>query len=344
MDPAAKHIGGMAMAVERFGQIENGTQVDCITIGSAELSVKILTLGAIINDVRLAGVNWPLTLGATSVDGYRGPLRSFGSFMGPVINRIKGCTAQIGGQTYRFEKHHSGDQTQHSGSAGFQNQVWSTADHGPSFAVLTLHAPHMMGGFPGNRQITVRYDVEGAALRLTATATTDAETLMNPANHSYWALDPDLGYAGHTLTVAADNYSEAGDDLMPTGRIAPVAGTDFDFRAGKVLTADQTQFFDLNLCTGTARVPLRHVARLEGASGVTMDMATTECGLQVFDCATINAPGFPTHHGADYGAYSGLALEAQSWPGATAHDHFPSILLKPDETYRQVTQWSFSKP
>lgn len=332
------------MTVEHFGHIEDGTGVDCVTIGSAELSVKILTLGAILNDVRLTGVDWPLTLGATSVDGYRGPLRSFGSFMGPVINRIKGCTAQIYGKTYTFEKHHSGNHTQHSGSAGLQNQVWSIADHGASFAVLTLHAPDMMGGFPGNRQIMVRYDVDGATLRLTATATTDAETLMNPANHSYWALDPDLGFAGHRLTVAADRYTEAGDDLMPTGRVLPVAGTDFDFRNGKDLTGDAAQFFDLNLCTGTARGPLRHVARLEGTSGVTMDMASTECGLQVFDCATIKAPGLCTHHGADYGAYSGLALEAQSWPGATAHDHFPSILLKPDETYRQVTQWSFSKP
>ncbi|MGV6839281.1 MAG: aldose epimerase family protein [Planktomarina sp.] len=331
------------MIVESFGHIETGAEVHRITIGTSDLTVKVLTLGAILNDVRLKGVDWPLTLGATAVDGYRGPLRSFGSFMGPVINRIKGCTAQIDGQDFTFEKHHSGNHTQHSGSTGFQNQVWELAEHGDTYAVLTLQVPDMMGGFPGNRTTKVRYDVEGASLHLTATATTDAVTLMNPANHSYWALDPDIGFAGHKLTVWADTYSEPGDSLMPTGQILPVDGSPYDFRQGQVLAGGSDQFFDLNLCSAKERQPLRKVARLKGTSGVFMDMATTECGLQVYDCGTINAPGFPTHHGAAYGPYAGVALEAQSWPGATTHEHFPSILLNPEDTYTQVTQWSFGR-
>ncbi|MEO0356992.1 MAG: galactose mutarotase [Pseudomonadota bacterium] len=329
--------------IDIFGVLDDGTQVDVITLGSAELGVKILTLGAIIHDVRLTGVDWPLTLGTTDVAGYRGPLKSFGSFMGPVVNRIKGAKATIDGETFEFETHRSGNLTQHSGSTGLQNLVWAVVDQGDSFVVLSIDLPDGLGGFPGNRTVTVRYDVHGAALRMTATATTDAPTLMNPANHSYWVMDPGLGYAGHTLTIDADRYTITGTDLMPTGDLPLVAGTGYDFRKGLTLAGDDSQFFDLNLCMADGQTALRPIATLRGTSGVQMEMSTTECGLQVYDCGTISAPGFATHHGADIGPYSGVALEAQSWPGALEHDHFPPIVLRPGETYAQTTQWAFSK-
>ncbi|MGB0799192.1 MAG: galactose mutarotase, partial [Planktomarina sp.] len=111
--------------IEQFGITKGGEKVDVITIASDELSVKILTLGAIINDVRLVGVDHPLTLGALDVAAYQGPLSSFGSLIGPVVNRIKDCTADIKGQIYTFEKHHSGNLTQHSGSTGTHKQIWN---------------------------------------------------------------------------------------------------------------------------------------------------------------------------------------------------------------------------
>ncbi len=329
--------------IEPFGTTQDGTAVDVISLASPDLSVRVLTLGAVINDVRLTGVDWPLTLGSTGVAGYQGPLNSFGSFMGPVVNRIKGCTAQIDGKTYTFERHHSGNLTQHSGSTASHKQVWTVADHSDAHVTLILDLPDGLGGFPGNRTMTVRYDVDGSTLRMTANATTDAVTIMNPANHSYWVMDPEMGFGGHVLTIHADRYTPAGSDLMPTGAVDPVDGTAFDFRDGKVLTGDDTQFFDLNLCTADARGPVRPVATLRGTSGVQMQMSTTECGLQVYDCGTIKAPDFPSHHGPAIMPYSGVALEAQSWPGALTHDHFPSYVLRPTEPYEQVTQWAFSK-
>ena len=148
------------MRPETFGQVADGRYVQKITLRSEQLTVTILTLGAVINDVRLTGVPWPLTLGSPNVAGYEGKLSSFGSFMGPVINRIKGCTAKIDGKTYRFEKHHSGNLTQHSGSTGMHRQIWSIAEYGSDHVVLTLHLPDGLGGFPGNREITLRYDIE----------------------------------------------------------------------------------------------------------------------------------------------------------------------------------------
>ncbi len=156
------------MRPETFGQVADGRYVQKITLRSEQLTVTILTLGAVINDVRLTGVPWPLTLGSPDVAGYEGKLSSFGSFMGPVINRIKGCTAKIDGKTYRFEKHHSGNLTQHSGSTGMHRQIWSIAEYGSNYVLLTLHLPDGLGGFPGNREITLRYEIEQASLRMTA--------------------------------------------------------------------------------------------------------------------------------------------------------------------------------
>ena len=330
------------MPLASFGYTADGRHVQKITLRSEQLTVTILTLGAVINDVRLTGVPWPLTLGSPDVAGYEGKLSSFGSFMGPVINRIKGCTAEIDGKTYTFEKHHCGNLTQHSGSTGMHRQIWEIAEYGPDYVVLALHLPDGLGGFPGNREITVRYDIEQASLRLTATASTDAPTPFNPANHSYWSLDSKPGYGGQTLQIAADHYSEPDAQLMPTGRILPVDNSPYDFRAGRRLAGDESEFYDLNLCFGSTKAPLRPIATLTGVDGVRMQMATTECGLQLYDGGTIDGRDYPTHHGAPYGPYAAPALEAQSWPGSLAQSHFPDIILRPGAPYHQITSWTFS--
>ena len=325
-----------------FGSTQDGCDVAQITISSDELTVNILTLGSVINDVRLTGVAWPLTLGSSEVAAYEGKMSSFGSLMGPVINRIKGCSADIDGQIFTFEKHHSGDLTQHSGSSGMHNQIWNIADHGPGFVVLKLALADGLGGFPGNREIELRYTVHQATLSMAVQATTDAPTPFNPANHSYWSLDPTVGFSGQTFQLQADHYSEPDEDLMPTGQILPVAGSQYDFRSGIKMAGDASQFFDLNLCISDSKHPLRPVATLTGAQGVRMEVATTECGLQLYDGGTIHAPDYGTHHGAPYGAYAALALEAQSWPGSLAHAHFPNIILRPTKQYEQITSWTFS--
>lgn len=331
------------MTVEHFGTTAAGQAVDVITIGNGQVTAKILTLGAIIHDVRLAGVDYSLTLGSPEVEPYEGKFGSFGSFMGPVINRIKDCQAIIDGKTFQFEKHHSGNLTQHSGSTGMQKQIWKIDSHSDAQVTLTLDLADGLGGFPGNRKISAHYAIVANALRLTATATTDAPTLMNPANHSYWNMDGTPGFKGHTLTIHADRFTEPNEALMPTGNLLPVEGSAYDFREGMVLAGDKSQFFDLNLVVSNTPTDLRPVAVLKGTRGVSMEMSTTECGLQVYDCGTISRPEYPTIHDRSYTFYEGVALEAQSWPGATVHDHFPSIVLRPDEEYRQVTQWAFAK-
>ncbi|MEL6913865.1 MAG: aldose epimerase family protein [Pseudomonadota bacterium] len=325
-----------------FGVTEEGRRVHAIEIGGDALSATILTYGAVLNDVRLAGVDRPLTLGSPDLAAYEGPLESFGALMGPVVNRIRDGRAVIAGRDYSFERNFEGRHTLHSGRTGSHRQVWEVEAQGPSSVSLRLDLPDGLGGFPGIRWVRAIYAIENAALSLEIAAESDAPTLFSFANHSYWALDG-VGFGGQTLTVPAGRYLEAGRDLMPTGAVTHVEGTPYDARHGLALTGDESQFLDLNYCFCEGDRALHEVARLAGPSGLTMTMESTAPGLQVYDCGTIDGAGFATHHGPSYGRYAGLALEAQRWPGATTHAHFPKIAHDAGERFHQLTRWRFAR-
>ncbi|MEM1237747.1 MAG: aldose epimerase family protein [Pseudomonadota bacterium] len=325
-----------------FGTTANGHEVQAIDIATDQLSVRVLTFGAVLNDVRLKGVDYPLTLGSPDIAAYEGPLGSFGSLMGPYVNRIRDAKATIDGREYQFEKNFQGQHTLHSGADGTHCQVWEIEAQSATSVTLTLRLPDGLGGFPGNRWFRAIYRVSGSTLSLEVAAETDAPTLISLANHSYWALDPTPGFAGHTLTIPAGRYLEPDEDLMPTGRMLPVEGGAYDARAGLSLTGNADQFFDLNYCFCEGDRALHDVARLRGTSGVEMTMETTAPGLQVYDCGTIDGAGFASHHGREYGHYSGVALEAQRWPGATSHASFPRVEFGPGERFHQLTRWSFT--
>jgi len=326
-----------------FGTTSDGRDVHAIEIGSQDLSVNVLTYGAILNDVRLRGVAHPLTLGAPELAAYEGPLASFGALMGPVANRIKDARAEIDGTTHHFEANFQGQHTLHSGSTGTQHQVWEIEKATEHEVSLSLYLSDGLGGFPGNRQVRVLYSVEGATLTMEIAAESDRHTLFSFANHSYWALDSGAQFADHMLTVPAGRYLEVDDALLPTGRILPVDGSAYDARGGLTLTGTNAQFFDLNYCFCDGDRAPHEAARIVGRGGVTLSLETTAPGLQVYDCGTINAAGFATHHGAAYGPYSGLALEAQRWPAASTHSGFPKIHFAPHERFHQLTRWRFQR-
>ncbi|MEM6478308.1 MAG: aldose epimerase family protein [Pseudomonadota bacterium] len=326
-----------------FGVTGSGEDVHAIDIGSEALRVRVLTFGAVLNDVRLEGVAHPLTLGAPDIAAYEGPLASFGALMGPVVNRIHGAAARIAGQEHRFEANFEGKHTLHSGGGGTHEQVWRLTEQSPRSATLELTLPDGLGGFPGNRWFRAIYTVKANALTLEVTASSDAPTLLSLANHSYWALDSTPGFAGHGITIPAGRYVEAGDDLMPTGTILDVAGTPFDARAGRMLSGGESEFFDLNYCFCEGDRALHEVARLRGREGIEMSMESTAPGLQVYDCGTIDGGPHRTHHGAPYRRYAGVALEAQRWPGAARHSAFPSIEYSAGARFHQITRWRFSR-
>lgn len=322
------------MATEEFGTTAAGQRVQAVALRAGGLAVRLLTFGAILQDVRLDGVAHGLTLGSDRLADYEGPMRHHGSLVGPVVNRISGAQAVIDGQTYRFPANQDGGITLHGGGQGLHRLVWELADHGPAHATMTATLPHLAAGFPGNRRFAARWELHApATLRLVLTAATDAPTLINLANHSYWNLDGTPRLDGHVLRIAAQRWLPATPAVTPKGPVVPVGGTVMDFRRGRPVTLGSPPL-DTCFVLSDRREPLREVLWLRGRSGVAMTLATTEPAVQVYDARAAVRPG--------RGPGEGLAIEAQFWPDAPNHPHFPDITLRPGEPWEQVTEWRFA--
>jgi len=331
-----------AAGSRRFGRTPDGETVEAVDLAAGGLHATVLTLGASLHDLRLDGADWPLTLGATDLAAYDGSLRYAGAVVGPVANRIAGARMMIGGRVCATDPNEAGRTTLHGGASGTHAQVWRIAALGADRVTLVLRLADGLGGFPGNRTLVAAYRLTPPArLTLCLCAVTDAATPVNLAFHGYWNLDGQGSIAGHSLRIAADHYTPVNADKIPTGAIAPVAGTRFDWREPRGLAGAAP--IDHNFCLGAA-LPgcgLRPAAELRGASGVWMRVATTAPGLQVYDGAHLSlpAPGGLDQRG--YGAGAGLALEPQHWPDAPNQPGFPPILLLPGAVYRQDSRFDF---
>ncbi|MGP3699042.1 aldose epimerase family protein [Rhodobacter sp. NSM] len=326
------------MSATRFGTAPDGQTVHRIELRAGDLRIAVLDWGAILQDVRMAGIDWPLTAGSPDFEAYLGPLRWFGAIVGPVANRLGGASARIGGRQVAFTPNEGGNLL-HSGPQGTFAHRWHTVVMEDARALLRLDLPDGSDGFPGNRRIEAEYLLEApATLRLRLTATSDAPTLMNLANHSYWTLDPEPGIARQHLRVAADHWLPTRDGL-PTGEIREV-GDRMDFRPGRTFQAAEE--IDHNFCLSEAARALTEVACLTGRSGVSLSLATTAPGLQVYTGRDLDSRPFRGHHGRPFGAFDAIALEPQLWPDAPNHPAFPTITLSPGEVFRQETRLAFS--
>lgn len=319
--------------IRDFGTTSNGHPVCQVTIGAGGLRVRLLTLGAILQEVRLADIDHSLTLGSERLADYETTMPFHGPLIGPVANRISNARVRLDGMTYELERNQNGRIHLHSGADATQHRIWDITETREDSVTFTTTLPDGLCGLPGRRHITARFQVTApASLTLEITGTTDAKTLMNFANHSYWNLDGTDTYDGHRLWIDADAYLPTDADICPTGEIATVAGTDMDFRTPRALSAGSPAL-DTNFCLSDGIMPLRDVLHLAGQSGIGMTLATTCPGLQVYDGRAARRPGRAFHEG--------LAIEAQHWPDAPNNRAFPGITVTPDAPYRQVTRWSF---
>lgn len=324
--------------IRQFGQTAAGAPVAAVTIAAGGLSACILTLGSVLQDVRLQGRARGLTLGFDSVAGYETAKGYHGAIVGPLANRLAGASADIAGRRYEFAANEPSGALLHSGAPGVHRRLWQVADHGPAHLRLVLDLADGEDGFPGNRRLTAEWRVaEGPVLALRLQAVSDADTLMNLANHSYWNLDGAADTAGHRLRIAADRVTEVDAALLPTGRLLPVAGTALDFRAGQRLGPGAPPL-DHNFCLSDGAEPLREVAWLQAdgpEGGLRLALATDAPGLQVYDHRHTE-PGGP-------GPHAGIALEPQAWPDAPHHPGFPPVLLRAGAVWEQVVEWRFAR-
>jgi aldose 1-epimerase len=330
-----------------FGRMPDGAPVEEVTIAAGELSAKIITLGAIVRDVRLAGVDHPLVLGFDDLDGYLHHSPYFGAVVGRFANRIGHGRFTLDGRAYQLDVNER-DRTQlHGGPDGFARRNWRIAALDAASVTLALTSPDGDQGYPGKVEATCRYAIEApSTLRFDAEATTDAPTLVNLAQHSYFNLDGSSEILDHRVRIDADAYTPTDEYLVPTGEVRPVDGTGFDRRklAPIRLTRDGKRFaYDINLVVApTKSATPRHQARLESdTSGIALDVWSTEPGVQFYDGGYVNV-AVPGLGGRRYGTNAGCCFEPQLFPDAPNHPEFPSAVLRPGETYRQSTRFAFS--
>jgi aldose 1-epimerase len=337
------------MADEIFGSF-NGHDVRRFTLTAGALSANILSWGAVVQDLRLQGHDAPLVLGFERFDAYVADNAYIGAVVGRYANRIRDGRFSLDGKEYLVDPDHPETHGLHGGSGGFSRRLWQVADHGADFVTLALRDPDGTMSFPGTLDVQCTYRLRApATLSLELTAVCNAPTLCNLAQHSYFNLDD--GGSGdiidHQLTIAADGYLPVDETLIPTGVVKPVEGTPLDFRRARSLRMerDGRQFpYDHNFCLAAGRGELRQAAWVRGAtSGVEMEVWTTEPGLQFYTGQHVwpDALGL---EGRRYRAFSGLCLEPQVWPDSPNRPHFPQAVLRPGETYRQITEYQFVNP
>ena len=317
-------------------------QIQSITLNNAQLKVSILTLGASIQSVYLNGYEHSLVLGSPKLTDYLQGAKYFGAVVGRVANRTNKGHALIDGTTYQLpptlpEAHHL-----HGGPAGTGSKNWSIIEQTNDMVQLQTPLADGEMGYPGNMVINVFYRLIDSALEMEITATTDQLTMCNFAGHSYVNLDGKGSILDHQLRIHADHYLPVDAGLIPTGEVTPTAGSAFDFNELRRIDRDDYPGLDTNFCLSLGRRPLQTVATLKAPiTGLTLDYQTTEPGLQIYDGRHIQLDVESNINQGVLSAYSGLALEAQHWPDAINQPHFPSILLAPEDAYRQVTRYVF---
>ncbi len=347
----------MAVTKEVFGQSRDGKTIELYTLSNAAgTKVQISTLGATIVSILFQDKNekfQDVVLGYDSPEGYYDNDAHFGAVVGRSGNRIDKAKFTINGKEYQLAVNDN-ENNLHSGPDLFGKRVW-TVDHVCEDSVtLSLHDDDLQQGYPGNFDCKITYTLtEGNALRLHYEAQSDQDTVANLTNHVYFNLGGhDSGSIESTvLELEAKNYTPVRDhQAIPTGEIAPVAGTPMDFTTAKTIGQDidadfeQLRFvggYDHNYALTQNQGPVILFAKAyEPKTGIAMNCYTDLPGFQ-FYAGNFIGENMAGKKGAVYGKRSGFCLETQFYPNSINDEHFASPLLKAGEKYDTLTVYQF---
>jgi len=346
------------MSLTTLGKLPDGREIREARLATrAGAEARIMELGATLRDllVPVGGVRQRVVLGFDSLDVYAGGgAHHAGAVAGRFANRIAHGRFALGGRTFQLPLNEGGRHSLHGGGRGFGRLPWSIVELGAEAVTLALVSPAGDEGYPGTLRLRCRYDLlEPSTLALELEATTDETTVVNLAQHSYFNLDGSEDARDHELVIAADFYTPTDPELIPTGEIARVSGTPYDFTSARPVRhlppgRSEPFGYDINFVlrraedAAAAGLRLVHAATLTSRrNGLSLEVWTSEPGLQLYDCHNMQfAP--PGLGGRRYGVGAGLALEAQHFPDSPNHAHFPSTVLDPGETYRQRTEYRFA--
>jgi aldose 1-epimerase len=345
------------MALTILGKLPDGREIrEALLVSKAGAKARVMELGATLRDLLVphAGAAQRVVLGFDGLDVYaQGGAHHAGAMAGRFANRIAHGRFSLDGKAYELDRNEAGKHSLHGGKRGFGKRPWTIVDAGEAWVTLGLDSPDGDDGYPGSLRAWCRYELaEPATLILELSATTDAPTIVNLAHHSYFNLDGSADARDHQLMIAADFYTPTDAELIPTGEIARVVGTPYDFTLARAIrhvpTGATAPFgYDTNFVLRRSHeesvdgFSLAHAATLGSrANGLALDMWTSEPGLQLYDChnMTFASPG---HGGRAYVMGAGVALEAQHFPDGPNRAHFPSTVLRRGEVYRQRTEFRF---
>ncbi|MFE6426153.1 MULTISPECIES: aldose epimerase family protein [Streptomyces] len=321
---------------ELFGTLSDGTPVHRWTLERAGVRVRILSYGGIVQSAEVPdrdGNSACVVLGFDTLDGYvRHPEPYFGALVGRYANRIAGGRFPLDGRTYALARN-NGPNSLHGGERGFDKRVWDVEPVADGVR-LSRVSPHGEEGFPGRVEFSATYTLDASgALRIVYEAVTDAPTVLNPTNHSYFNLGgPGSGHTGgHELRIAASRFTPVDGDLIPAGAPADVADTRFDFRRARKVGSGYDHNFVLD--KGVTDKAVEVAELYDPASGRVLTVATTEPGLQLYTA---------DHLGEPFAPGDGVALETQHFPDSPNRPEFPSTVLRPGEVFRSETVYGFS--
>ena len=347
-----------------FGRLPSpdGPSVDEFTLTNAHgIEVRAITYGAIITVIRTpdrSGKLADIVFGFDSLEGYLAQSPYFGAIVGRFANRIAHGQFSLDGVTYHLATN-NGPNSLHGGLRGFDKVLWTAEPvQSDSGAGVVFHylSPNGEEGYPGNVDVRVTYMLTPRdELVVDYTATTDKATPLNLSQHSYWNLHGDGkgNILDHVLTLDASAYTPVDSTLIPTGQIAAVAGTPFDFRSPTAIGArieqpnkqlrfgkgyDHNWVLDRPAGGGTALV--RAARLVDSTSGRTLEISTSEPGIQFYSGNFLDGT-ITGKHGVVYGHRAALCLETQHFPDSPNHPNFPSTILRPGETFRSRTVFVF---
>ncbi len=342
-----------------FGTLEDGSKVALYTLTNASgAEARISSFGAIVVSLKVPdreGTLRDVVLGYDDLASYVKDKDFFGATVGRYGNRIGAGKFTLDGKTYQLSQN-NGPNHLHGGTQGFFKKLWKGEPvKGKEPGVkLTYVSKDGEEGYPGTVTMTVTFSLTRKnGLRIDYLGTTDKPTILNPTHHGYFNLsgDPTRTILDQELMIAADKTTPVDAGLIPTGKLADVAGTPMDFRKptkiGARIEAKDEQLgfgkgYDHNWVLSSPSKKVRKVAELfDPSSGIAMQILTDQPGLQFYSGNFLNG----TIHGKGGVAYqfrTAVCLEPQVFPDAPNHPNFPSAVLRPGQRYRQTTIYQFS--
>ncbi len=323
----------------------NGMEVTVTDFGGRIVSVMVPDCAGELRDV---------VLGFDNIDDYIHVPSDFGAAIGRYANRIGQGRFTLDGKVYELPKNNFGH-CLHGGPDGWQYKVYDVVEADDSHIVLAMHSPDGDANFPGAVEATVTYRLtDDNALDISYEAASDAPTIINMTNHSYFNLsgDPSTSICDDWLWIAADSFTPVDSTFMTTGEIVPVEGTPMDFRTAKRIGDDIDRYdfvqlkngngYDHNWVLATAGDITRKAAEVRNdVSGIVLEVYTDEPGVQVYTGNFLDG-SVTGKHGIVYNQRAAICLETQHYPDSPNKPAWPSVVLRPDETYRSHCIYRFS--